>query len=69
MMNCSYFEAACVPSIHDAGLQEVLLFLKPHLTASCALWVPSLLEVTGSSATLVPLAPPVPLAPAVLRLV
>jgi hypothetical protein len=56
-------------AIHDAGLQVVLLSLMPHLTAACALWAPSLLEVTGSSATLVPLAPPVHLAPAVLRLV
>jgi hypothetical protein len=60
---------AVMRSIDDAGLQEVLLSLKPHLTAPCALWVPSLLEVAGSSAILVPLAPPVHLAPAVLRLV
>jgi hypothetical protein len=60
---------AVMCAIHDAGLQEVLLSLKPHLTAPCALWAPSLLEVTGSSATLAPLAPPVPLAPAVMRLV
>jgi hypothetical protein len=69
IMSHSHLEAVMC-AIHDAGLQEVLLSLKPrHLTAPCALWAPSLLEVTGSSATLVPLAPPVPLAPAVMRLV
>jgi hypothetical protein len=61
---------AVMCAIHVAGLQEVLLSLKkPHLTAPCALWAPSLLEVTGSSAALVPSAPPVPPTPTVLRLV
>jgi hypothetical protein len=69
IMTTSHLEAVMCAT-HDAGLQEVLLSLKPHhLTAPCALWAPSLLEVTGSSATLVHLAPPVPLAPAVMRLV
>jgi hypothetical protein len=62
-----HLSGKCV--LHDAGLQEVLPSLKPHLTAPCALWAPLVLEVTGSSATLVPSAPPVPLAPAVLHLV
>jgi len=42
--------AACV----SCCLQEVLLFLKPHLSAPYALWAPSLLEATGSSAVPVP---------------
>jgi hypothetical protein len=69
IMTTSHVEAVMC-AIHDAGLQVVLPSLKPHrLTAACALWAPSLLEVTGSSASLVPLASPVHLAPAVLRLV